>query len=183
MTATEAEANPKRIRPVKLAHVVLRTARFEESVRWWTTVLHAETRHQNEFLSFLTYDDEHHRLAIVSMPHLADNDRTTVGLEHLAFTYADLDDLLATFTRLSAAGIRPIAPVNHGMTLSLYYADPDGNQVELQVDTMTPGEAEAFMAGEVFAANPIGVRFDPDDLVRRRNAGEPVESIVAYVPA
>ena len=170
------------IRPAKLAHFVLRTPRFAESVAWWTTVLGAEARHENDFVSFLTYDDEHHRLAILSAPHVGENDRSSAGLEHVAFTYASLDDLLATYERLKAAGIEPLAPINHGMTLSMYYADPDGNQVELQVDTMTADEAESFMAGDVFAANPIGVAFDPDDLVRRHRAGESAESLVEYVP-
>ncbi len=171
------------IPPAKLAHFVIRTPRFDESIAWWTTVLGAEVRHQNDFLCFLTYDDEHHRLAILSVPTLTENDRSSAGLEHVAFTYSNLDDLLATYERLEAKGITPIAPINHGMTLSMYYADPDGNQVELQIDTMTPQEAEEFMAGPVFAANPIGVPFDPDDLVARRAGGESVESVVEYVPA
>lgn len=168
------------ISPAKLAHIVIRTPRFEESISWWKTVLGAETRHQNDFLAFLTYDDEHHRLAILSMPHLVENDRTAAGLEHVAFTYGDLDSLLATYQRLADEGITPIAPIHHGMTLSMYYADPDGNQVELQVDTMTPTEAEAFMASDVFAANPIGIEFDPADFAARRAAGESVESLADY---
>lgn len=168
--------------PVKLAHIVLRTPRFAESVAWWKTVLVAVPRYENEFISFLTYDEEHHRLAILSVPDLDDDGRNSAGMEHVAFTYADLDTLLDTYRRLAAAGIEPVAPVHHGMTLSLYYADPDGNQVELQVDAMTADEATAFMASEVFAANPIGVPFDPADLVERRRSGESVESLLAYVP-
>ena len=48
------------ISPVKLAHIVIRTPRYAESIAWWSTVLGAEVRHQNDFLCFLTYDDEHH---------------------------------------------------------------------------------------------------------------------------
>ncbi|MGH1493979.1 MAG: VOC family protein, partial [Acidimicrobiales bacterium] len=92
------------------------------------------------------------------------------------FTYDNLDDLLATYERLAALDIRPIAPIHHGMTLSLYYSDPDGTQCELQVDVMTADEAEAFMASDVFAANPIGVEFDPADLVARRASGESISS-------
>jgi catechol-2,3-dioxygenase len=170
------------IRPTKLAHLVLRTPRFAASIDWWCRVLGAELRYQNEFIAFLTYDDEHHRLALISMPNLDDGGRASAGMEHVAFTYTSLDDLLATYERLQAAGILPVAPVNHGMTLSLYYADPDGNHVELQVDTMGNTEAAEFMASEVFAANPIGVTFDPEDLLARRRAGESVESLVAYIP-
>jgi catechol-2,3-dioxygenase len=171
---------PNVISPAKLAHIVIRTARFEESISWWKTVLGAETRHQNDFLAFLTYDDEHHRLAILSAPHLGENDRKTSGLEHVAFTYADFDSLIATYERLAGEDITPIAPIHHGMTLSMYYADPDGNQVELQVDTMTASEAEAFMASDVFAANPIGIEFDPADFAVRRAGGESVESLTDY---
>jgi catechol-2,3-dioxygenase len=182
-TISPAPAAEAVIRPTKLAHFVLRTPRFAESVAWWKTVLGATPRHQNDFLAFLTYDDEHHRLAILSVPTLEENDRSAAGLEHVAFTYADLDSLLATYTRLKGHGIEPILPINHGMTVSLYYADPDGNQVELQVDVMDPETAETFMAGDVFAANPLGVPLDPDDLVARRAAGESVESLTTYVPA
>ena len=171
------------IPPAKLAHFVLRTPRFAESVAWWKTVLGAEPRYENDFVSFLTYDDEHHRLAILSMPDLAGDGRASAGVEHVAFTYNNLDDLLATYERLADCDIKPAAPINHGMTLSLYYEDPDGNQVELQIDTMDSAEAEAFMASEVFANNPIGVPFDPADLVARRAKGESIESLVAYVPA
>lgn len=171
------------IRPARLAHFVLRTPRFEASVEWWRTVLGAVPRYENDFIAFLTYDDEHHRLAILSAPHLVENDRTAAGLEHVAFTYEDLDALLSTYSRLKAIGIEPIGPINHGMTLSLYYADPDGNQVELQVDSMTSADAESFMASDVFAVNPIGVPFDPDDYVSRRANGESMESLLAYEPA
>jgi catechol-2,3-dioxygenase len=169
-------------RPIKLAHVVLRTSRFGESVAWWKNVLQAEARHEDEILAFLTYDDEHHRLAILNAPGLEDNGRASAGMEHLAFTFANLDDLLAQYERLAADGILPIAPINHGMTLSMYYEDPDRNQVEFQIDTMSVDEATAFMASDVFAANPIGVLYDPADLVERRRGGESIESLVRYVP-
>jgi catechol-2,3-dioxygenase len=170
------------IKPAKLAHIVLRTADKERLIDWWTTVFGMKLQHDAGMLAFLTYDDEHHRLAVVEMPAMHENKRTSVGLEHVAFTYDSFDDLMATYERLKGHGITPIAPINHGMTLSLYYADPDGNQVELQIDTATVDEANAFMHSDVFAANPIGVVFDPDDLVARRKAGESVESLVTYIP-
>jgi len=176
---TESSTDPK---PAKFAHFVLRSPRWKQSVEWWRTVLLADIRHQNDFLCFLTYDDEHHRLAIVKVPE-GDDRRSTAGLEHVAFTYASLDDLLTTYTRLKALGITPHAPVHHGMTLSLYYADPDANQVELQIDVLDPDAAEAFMSSDVFAANPIGVSWDPDQMVAERAAGRSVEELIEYVPA
>ena len=37
---------------------------------------------------------------------------------------------------LEEVGIQPHVPVQHGPTTSLYYRDPDGNMVELQIDNM-----------------------------------------------
>jgi catechol 2,3-dioxygenase len=39
-----------------------------------------------------------------------------------------------SYLRLRDAGIEPDICIDHGMTLSSYYSDPDGNRVELQVD-------------------------------------------------
>lgn len=64
--------------------------------------------------------------------------------------------------------------VNHGATTSLYYADPDGNNIELQVDNFeTLEEGTAYMESEAFEKNPIGVVIDPHSLLARLRAGEP----------
>jgi catechol 2,3-dioxygenase len=57
-----------------------------------------------------------------------------VGLDHVAFKIGDsLDELREAKAKLEAAGIRP-SPVDHEVTKSLYFSDPDGNGVELYVD-------------------------------------------------
>lgn len=166
--------------PVKLAHVVLRTSRYEEMVAWWCRFLDAKVRHGDGTLSFISYDDEHHRLAIVRMPDLAPAPRSAAGVEHFAFTFASLDDLFDHYERVGNEGVRPYWTINHGMTLSAYYRDPDGNQVETQADSMTMAEAEEFMRGPSFARNPIGIEVDFDGLVARRRAGEPAASVMEY---
>jgi catechol-2,3-dioxygenase len=169
--------------PIKFAHVVLKTNKYDEMVAWWCNFLGAQVRHGNDFISFLSYDDEHHRIAIARMPHLSERAADTVGVEHFAFTYASLDDLFGQYERMKAAGIAPYWTINHGMTLSAYYRDPDGNQVETQVDSMTMEEADEFMNGPLFAANPIGINVDFDALIARRRAGEADASITDYATA
>jgi catechol-2,3-dioxygenase len=169
--------------PIKFAHLVLKTRQFPEMVSWWKDFLQAEARYENEFIAFLSYDDEHHRLAIVHLPHLQDAPRDTVGVEHFAFTYATLDDLFDQYERMKVKGVTPYWTINHGMNFSAYFRDPDGNQVEAQIDAMTMDEAEAFMAGPMFAENPIGINVDFEALIARRRAGESVESIVNYATA
>jgi hypothetical protein len=48
---------------------------------------------------------------------------------------------------------------------------------------MTMEEADAFMHGPLFAANPIGINVDFDALLARWRAGEPASSITDYATA
>lgn len=166
------------ISPQRLAHFVLRTSQFEKVVDWYRTVLGATPAFQNELLAFLSYDEEHHRVAILAVPDLKPQQEGTAGVHHNAFTYATLADLMSTYERLRDLGIRPVFPINHGPTTSLYYADPDNNQIELQVDNYDNiADATAFFYSEAFAENPIGVEFDPEELLRRLRAGESEEDL------
>ncbi len=166
--------------PVKLAHIVLRTKRYEDMVRWYQTVLEAEVMVGAPMATFLTYDEEHHRIAIVNRPDLTEREENAVGMDHCAFTYATLDDLFFTYERLRDAGITPYWCVNHGPTLSMYYRDPDGNQIELQIDVFDTNEGvNEWLAQSDFASNPIGVKFDPDDLIERHRGGEAHATLLA----
>ena len=165
-------ASSQRISPAKFAHVVLKTGRFDAVIAWYATVLQAKVAMRTDFIAFLTYDDEHHRVAVINAPNSAAPDEAAAGVHHIAYTYAGLGELLATYRRLKAAGIEPARCINHGPTTSMYYRDPDGLRVELQIDNFaTMDEANAYMTGPDFAENPIGVLFDPEQLIRDYEAG------------
>ncbi|KAI0106883.1 Glyoxalase/Bleomycin resistance protein/Dihydroxybiphenyl dioxygenase [Daldinia grandis] len=168
----------KVLSPDHLAHVVLRTGRFKPVVEFYKVFLGARVVSENESLAFLTYDSEHHRVAIVSIPGLGDKIRLSAGLDHMAFTFKTLNDLTTAYLQRKAHGILPVWCVNHGPTTSIYYQDPDGNILETQVDNFdTVEESTNFMIGPEFVENPIGVDFDPEDLIRRLKSGEPESEI------
>jgi catechol-2,3-dioxygenase len=170
-----------RIVPARLAHVALRTRRFAEVFAWWRNLLQADVVFENGFIGFLSFDEEHHRVAVVQLPDVGAPAPKISGLDHVSFTYAELAELVATYERLAADGVRPAWCVNHGPTLSLYYADPDGNQAELQVDRFASAdEATGFLMSRAFANHPIGHSVDFDDLVRRFHDGEDERSLLAY---
>src|SRR5207244_2186595 len=101
------------------------------------------------------------------------------GLHHVAFTFGSMGQLVDTYVRLREAGIRPFFCVNHGPTTSMYYRDPDGNRVELQIDNFaTAEEGQDWMLSPAFDQNPIGVEYDPDILVERFRSGVPVAELV-----
>jgi catechol-2,3-dioxygenase len=169
-----------KIAPVKFAHVVLKTApeRVAPLAQWYKTVLEGEAMFETDGLAFITYDAEHHRVAIVGIPGTKAHVDGLSGMHHMAFTYAGLDDLLKTYRRLKAAGIAPQFCINHGPTTSMYYFDPDKNQIELQVDNVPEARFREYFDNGEFAENPIGVKFDPDELARRLASGEPEEKLL-----
>jgi hypothetical protein len=161
------------VKPAYFAHAVLKTSQFEAMVKHWQTLLNAELVYSNELLCFMTFDHEHHRLAIINQPGLETHSDTSPGLDHLAYTYSGIDDLMVTYERLKGLGIAPFWCINHGPTLSLYYKDPDGNKAELQIDVFDTIEAtNIFLSSGAFSANPIGIEFDPDVLFEAYRSGE-----------
>lgn len=145
---------------------------------FYKTFLGGHATHENDFVSFITYDDEHHRIAILAAPSTTPKVLGSAGLEHVAFTFPTLDNLALAYQQRKEHGIEPLWCVNHGPTTSIYYKDPDGNQIETQVDNFDSiEEADRFMASKEFAENPIGTDFDPDELIKRLKAGEDHASI------
>ena len=175
--------------PTKLAHVVYQTNRMSEMRDWYCAVLGAKVIYENKNLCFATYDDEHHRVAFVDFGPLTPRDPTLTelaikpveqpGLHHVAFTYESMGEFLDNYVRLKERGIRPFFCVNHGPTTSMYYRDPDGNRVELQIDNFaTAQEGQDWLKTPAFDQNPIGVEYDPDQLVARFRDGIPVAELV-----
>ncbi|GKZ39889.1 hypothetical protein AbraIFM66950_001486 [Aspergillus brasiliensis] len=160
------------LRPSGLAHVVFRTADIKIMVEFWSRFLGAERVFENDFIAFLRYDDEHHRVAIINDVSTSPRSATAAGLHHVAFTYNTLQSLLKAWELRERLGIKPTWCVNHGPTTSIYYKDPDGNAIETQVDNFdTVEEANEFMGSKLFEENPIGTDIDPNELLRQLEAG------------
>jgi catechol-2,3-dioxygenase len=161
----------------RLAHIVYRTRKFEQMLAWYKEVFHARVQHQNPVMAFLTYDDEHHRLAFIDLTVAQPNGDESekqglVGVEHIAYTYPSLEDMFENYQRLKSKAILPYWCIHHGLTISIYYADPDCNQLEFQVDCFESAEeSNAYICGPSFGVNPVGVEFDPEDWLSQVQAG------------
>lgn len=180
---TQAVANPKlvdwsdddSIRPARFSHIVLNTKRFPEMSAWYRTVLGAKPLFSLPHAAFLTFDDEHHRVLIVDVPDLEDRPPRAEGVAHYAYLFDSLGELMATYARLrDEAGIRPTYCVNHGFQFSLYYHDPDNNEVELGCDNFaTREEMDAWFQNGRFAKNFFGYVFDPEAAYALHASGAP----------
>jgi catechol 2,3-dioxygenase len=161
-------------RPV-LHHVNLKTRRLQAMIDWYGVVTGMTARYVFPGGAWLSNDAANHRLALLATPTLDDDpDKLAhTGLHHTAFEFADMDALLDTYVRLKEAGIEPHMSLDHGMTLSFYYVDPDGNSVELQCDIFGAWDRSThwMTTSAEFAANPIGAPVDGDSLIDARAAG------------
>ena len=96
-------------------------------------------------LTFLSHDpDQHHQLVLVTgrPPGVEYN-----VVNQISFKVPTLADLKALHARMREEGIKDFRIVTHGNAWSVYFGDPEGNRVELFVDTPwhTPQPfAEAF---------------------------------------
>ena len=165
-----------------IAHYGLRTKQLPEMIEWYKKFLGAEVQFEMGFGAFMTFDDDHHRIVIFTEDDIVDKTATTAGVDHIGIGLPDFATLVENYERLKSYGITPSIPVNHGFTTSLYYDDPDGNQIELTVDNFqTKEQCAEWMRGEKMAAAmtppDFGQLFDPEELVRKFRDGASHEEL------
>jgi catechol 2,3-dioxygenase len=162
-----------RISHPTLHHVTLKTRRLQAMIEWYGTVIGSKPNFQFPGGAWLTNDGANHRVALLTSPKMSDDPDKLLhtGMHHLAFEYANFNDLLDTYSRLRELGIKPHMSLDHGTTMSFYYVDPDGNRVELQYDNFDDWDqsSEWMRTSKEFASNPIGVPVDPSKMLVARN--------------
>ena len=147
-----------------LHHVTLRTSHLDEMIKWYGIVIGAEVQFRDAVAAWTTNDAANHRIAFLAVPGLSDDPEKARhnGMHHCAFEYENFADLMVSYDRIRKDGIEPAFCLDHGLTISIYYKDPESNFVELQADGFGDWKlSSAWMrTSPDFAANPIGVFFD-----------------------
>ena len=170
-----------RMGPEYISHIGLRAWRYEEMLEWYGKVMGARVQHRNEFLAFITFDDEHHRMVIFKDPETVERPAAAHGVDHIGYGVRDHAHLVEIYERLRDEGILPSVRLNHRFTTSLYYHDPDGNEVEFSVDNFpTKEECSAFVLSDEMAEigyPPFGYDFDPEELARLHRSGASAEEL------
>ena len=171
----------------RLHHLGLTTANAARMIEWYRQVLGMVVAHETPSATgtheglplikttWVSNDEANHRLAFVELPGLeADPDRASHRrIQHFAFEYPRLEDLLGTYQRLKGLGILPVLCTDAGLQTAFYYADPDGNSVELNVDNFgNPWTSSQYIrTSPEFARNPLGVFVDPDKMIAAYELG------------
>ena len=121
-----------------LGHVVLRVTDRVRAEHFYGGVLGmpicARLDEGGLKMAFFTLGN-HHDFAVMEVSGDGSSRReSAAGLHHVAFKIGTtLDELREAKANLDAAGIAT-TPVDHDVTKSLYFEDPDGNGVEVYVD-------------------------------------------------
>jgi catechol 2,3-dioxygenase len=121
-----------------LGHVVLRVTDRERAERFYGGVLGlpvcARFDEGGLKMAFFTLGN-HHDFAVMEVSgEGSSHSESAVGLHHVAFKIGNtLDELREAKVKLDAAGVAT-TPIDHDVTKSLYFADPDGNGIEVYVD-------------------------------------------------
>jgi catechol-2,3-dioxygenase len=143
----------------RLGHVVLSVRDADTSKEFYTRTLGLQVAHEDRQRGavFLSFGREHHDLALFQLATGEPPQPGQPGLHHMAWQLGSFDELQAAYRELKAMGVPVEATVEHGVTRSVYFPDPDGNRVELYCDMVEHGFE---------TMRTIGPRRDPLDLER-----------------
>ena len=119
----------------KLTHMAIFTHDLEKMVDFYTKVFGLTVTDQGDHplapvqMIFMSSDPtEHHEFVLVSgRPDYA----TFNVAQQMSFLVDSLDDLRATRDRVAAAGLEIARTTTHGNAWSIYFNDPEGNQIEV----------------------------------------------------
>lgn len=144
-------------------HMGMEVTDIEAMAEFYTTVVGMtitdrgfSPRSKNNFVFMTTDPAAHHQIVLVD----GRGDGAAGNVNQLSFTVPSLEALRQTHARLAALGI-DTSPVDHGNAWSIYFADPEGNGVEIYLDS------------PFHVPQPHGVALDlslDDDAIRARTA-------------
>ena len=147
--------------PKEIGHLVLNVTDVKRSTRFYRDVVGFQVSGQRPDGSgaFLTCGVVHHNLALFKAPAGAQpRQKGQIGLNHFAFKVENYQALQQAYERLVEAGTVIDHVVDHGITRSVYFFDPDGITMELFADTFATNEdGLAYMRATRAHADPLDI--------------------------
>jgi catechol 2,3-dioxygenase len=126
------------IRPDRIGHVVIKVRNLERSRKFYSELLGLQLMHEMPQIkmAFLASNGrDHHEIGLVEVGDAAPGpQKGETGLLHIAFRLRDEDHLKAAYRELKDNNVEIVSTVDHGITKSIYFRDPDGHQLEVYCD-------------------------------------------------
>lgn len=151
------------IRPERIAHVVLKVRDLERSKKFYTEVLGMDVMSEMPMprILFLANNRrDHHEIALLEIgAQAAAPPANAVGLVHVAFRLRSEEELRSAYKELKEKAVPISFTVNHGITKSVYFFDPDGHELEVYCDN--PPDEYAKLPNSYMGMDKLD--FAPDD--------------------
>lgn len=166
------------IHPERIGHVVIKVRNLERSRKFYTEVLGMDVMMDLPAIrgTFLAnHRRDHHEIALFEVGPEAEGLRSKqIGLSHIAFRLSNEEQLRAAYKELKEKDVPISFTVDHGVTKSIYFRDPDGHELEVYCDN--PPEVVAKFSNPYmgtskldFAANDPGLT----DAIAQMGIGDP----------
>jgi catechol 2,3-dioxygenase len=144
------EPGPTRAR--ELGHISLFVRDLEASVRFYRDVLGFEEAGRVSGAVFLTAGRTHHEFALIQPgpEAVAAPPQPYFGVNHIAVKVGDsIEELRDAYRTLNRAGVPVVETLDYYIQQAIHVLDPDGNTVEVFVDTDRPwrGDPSVFEKG------------------------------------
>jgi catechol 2,3-dioxygenase len=149
----------------KLGHVVLKVRDAQKSKEFYTKALGLKVAYDRPEWGavFLSFGEQHHELALFQLATGATPEPTQPGLHHVAWQLGSFEELQAAYRELKSVGIEVESTIEHNVTRSIYFPDPDGNRVELYCDMVEHG----FQAMQTLGPRRDVLDMETGEVVRR----------------
>jgi catechol 2,3-dioxygenase-like lactoylglutathione lyase family enzyme len=134
----------------KIHHVAYRCRDARETVEFYQNMLNMDfmlvfaeekapsTKEPNPYMHVFLDAGMGNILAFFELPDSPEMGRdinTPEWVQHIAFEVTDMESLLNTKSKVEAAGLEVLGPIDHGIFKSIYFFDPSGHRLELAVNT------------------------------------------------
>ncbi|MGO9268441.1 MAG: VOC family protein [Candidatus Binataceae bacterium] len=151
------------IKAERIGHVVLKVRDVQRSRAFYTEVLGMDIMMEIPGIRavFLANNRrDHHEIALFEVGPEADGLRAKqIGLAHVAFRLRNEQELRAAYEEFKEKHVPISFTVDHGVTKSIYFRDPDGHELEVYCDN-SPEEMAKF-PNPYLGMNKLD--FAPDD--------------------
>jgi len=117
-----------------IGHVHIKVSDLKKAEKFYTKLIGFKVNERVNNYLFLTLGKRHHDLALQEVIDAKKPSENSIGLYHFAIEAKDLKELAKLYFKLKKEKI-DVSPIDHGISKSLYFSDPDGNGIEVYVDT------------------------------------------------
>lgn len=175
--------------PDDFHHIAFKTTNYENMVNFYKNLFGCEPLYQSDLITFLAYDDEHHRIAIANTSDalnnlnfiqkivmklkifLNKNIPSIEGLDHISYRINPIEKWFDFYFKAKERGLSPLWTVNHGWISGIYYRDPDNNLVEVFFEHFSTAEEFKENISPDFEDEPIGTNMDIEVLYEMFKSG------------